>query len=111
MVAVFFVALVLLGCRNSLDPQDVEGDGTEGSSSGTGTLLLTINRQGLGRTILPEIALDNFVRFDLYFVDNYDDGISFGKSWTYDTLADGYGTVDLIAGGLESVCNRISGWQ
>jgi len=58
--------LFLSGCRNMLQPPEVEAEAE--SNESPGTLLLTINRQGAGRTIRPESSLDHFVRFDLELI-------------------------------------------
>jgi len=52
--------IFLAGCQNPLEPSQ-----TDESRAETGTLSLTIGRQDAARTILPEISLDIFVRFDL----------------------------------------------
>jgi len=80
--------LLLPGCRNVLQPP-----GTGGNDARPGTLSLTINRQDLGRTILPEIAPDNFVEFRLEFVSVSGDNEDFTTRWT-----DRFGSVDLDAG-------------
>jgi len=53
--------LLLPGCRNVLESRD---------AADTGTLSLTINRQDAERTIMPDVSLSSFSRFELYFVRN-----------------------------------------
>ena len=89
--------LVLPGCRNPLEPRDMPAN--EPETAGTGTLSLTINRQGAERTIRPEISLGDFVEFHLEFLAMCDSGNNdFGVTWTRDYIADGPGTVELNAG-------------
>ena len=53
--------LSLPGCRNPFGARDTD----EGEPTRTGILSLTIGRQGLGRTIMPEIwPLNDIVRFE-----------------------------------------------
>jgi len=54
--------IFLVGCQNPLEPPQTEENQAE-----TGTLSLNIGGQGAARTILPEVSLDLFVRFDLTF--------------------------------------------
>ena len=86
--------LVLLGCQNPLQqPPNVADE----ADTGPGTLLLTINRLDVGRTIMPGTTLDDFVRFDLEFVAVCDAGNDdHGVTWT-----DGNGTIELYAGTWE----------
>ena len=72
---------LLLGCQSPLEPST--GVGAE-----PGTLTLTINGQGVGRTILPNWPEEEFYQFRLDFIsvnDNYDDG--FYKIWDGDSLS------------------------
>jgi len=62
------VLLLLPGCRNLFQPPNTERSEAE---PGSGTLLLTIHGQSVGRTVRPEITFDCFDRFDLLFVDAY----------------------------------------
>ena len=73
--------LLLSGCRSPLEPQ---GE--------TGTLSLTINGQGMERTILPDISLNDFVRFDLELYHR-NTGNTVSDSW-----AGGTGTITLPLG-------------
>ena len=64
LLAVFGL-LSLLGCRNPFGLQDTAGN----ESAGTGILSLTIGRQVVTRTIMPEdIPENDIVRFDFDFV-------------------------------------------
>ena len=80
--------LLLPGCRNVL-----QQPGTAENDARAGTLSLTINRQDVGRTILPEIVPDNFVEFRLEFVSECGENDDFSTRW-----AEGSGTIDLDAG-------------
>jgi len=66
-------ALVLPGCQNPLQPSRTPGNDTE-----TGTLLLTVSRQGEARTILPiwPEEIGDFVQLTLVFTSVYDDNQS-----------------------------------
>jgi len=87
--------LLLPGCRNMFQPPNTDGSKT-GAAYGLGTLLLTINGQGLGRTIRPDIDDDDFVRVDLEFVarsvGNYD---FYVENWDRGSIELGVGTWDL----------------
>ena len=89
MLAALFV-LLLPGCRNLLGPQDT-------AYAETGTFSLAISGGGVGRTILPEISIDDFVRFDIDFVPGT--GCNAGNvaretvSWN-----DAYGMLELPVG-------------
>ena len=81
--------LFLSGCRNVLAPPET-------AASGTGTLSLSILRQGLERTIVPEIDVgDFFVEFHLEFTyvsgGYYNE--DFSARWT-----EASGTIDLDEG-------------
>ena len=85
--------LFLTGCRSPLQPPDTEEPDTVPAT--TGILLLTINEQGIGRTIMPTWpARDDFVEFRLDFSaeDNNTGVPNFSR-----TLADS-GTVELYPG-------------
>jgi len=103
--AAFFIAcglLILPGCRSPLERPDASGNGPAGTDARTGTLSLTIQSQGLGRTILPEISLGDFVRFELEFVpcgrclagNTAPETIG----WERDCITEGSGTVKLPVG-------------
>jgi len=78
--------LVLLGCRNPLDWRDAPE-----SVNGTGAIALTVNGQGMGRTIMPSLPGGDF-NFHLEFesIDGYND--DFSRSWG------GEGLVELPVG-------------
>ena len=81
--------LVLLGCQGPFEPYDA----TE-ADAGTGTLSLTIGRQGVGRTIMPEIELGDFVEFRLMFIAGPNNGNgNFSRIWTRNGNTCGLGTV------------------
>ncbi|MCL2190661.1 MAG: glycoside hydrolase family 11 protein [Treponema sp.] len=95
--AILLVASALLllpGCRNPLDPPGrgtVTGPGT-GTETRTGTFSLTINGQGLERTIMPGSPTP-FDRFGLQFTD-----LSGRNNCFDDTLHGTSYTIDLDAG-------------
>jgi len=66
--------LLLPGCRNLFEPQ-----------GGTGTLSLTIDRQGVERTIRPDISLNNFDEFELRLV-HQNTGQEITYRWTGDSV-------------------------
>jgi len=66
--------LLLPGCRNLFEPQ-----------GGTGTLSLTIDRQGVERTIRPDISVNDFDEFDLLLV-HQNTGEEIPYSWTGDSV-------------------------
>jgi len=69
--------LALPGCRSPLEHLDMEDN-----DSRAGTLLLSINRQDMGRTIIPATTLDDFVEFRLVFIATCDTGNSnYNVSW------------------------------
>jgi len=65
-LALLLAVLSLSGCRNPFELQNTAGN----EPAEPGILSLTIGRQGLGRTIMPESWLDKsyIVRFDFHFV-------------------------------------------
>jgi len=93
MLLVACALLLLPGCRNLLRPSDSDGGDTE---PGSGILLLTIHGQGVGRTIRPDIDIDDFDRFDLGFVDVSGDNADFNElDWDGDPIPLGAGTWNL----------------
>jgi len=85
--------LVLPGCQKPIRPPVVSGDYTE-----TGTLMLTVNRQGAARTILPiwPAETGDFAAFTLVFTAAHDDNQSrVVQNWTPGT------PVELYAGTWE----------
>ena len=65
-MAIMFAASLLFllpGCQGPLGP----GRGAEGT--GTGTVSLTVEKPAIGRAIMPDIAMADFVRFNVEFVD------------------------------------------
>jgi len=79
--------LFLSGCRNVLQAPE----------TGVGTLSLTIDREGVERTILPDIGLGDFARFELEFTQHHTGNIV-TESWTPTSIAGGSGRVELSAG-------------
>jgi len=103
--------LFLPGCRNVFDSR-----GTDGDAANTGTLSLAISRQDVERTIMPDISLSDFVRFDLSFVERYNAHDAVEQSWTgaSGTVALPVGTWDLevtafLAGELEAAMGSLEG--
>jgi len=103
--AIFFTMcglLFLSGCRSPLEPTDTPGNGSVEADAGMGTLALAIKSQYFGRTILPEISLDDFIRFDLEFVpcdQCLSDNVALEIiSWGHDCIAEGFGTIELPVG-------------
>ncbi|MCL2192103.1 MAG: hypothetical protein FWB78_01745 [Treponema sp.] len=93
MLVVCGLALFLSGCRNAIGPQDMPVN-----EVGTGTLTLTIGRQGVVRTIAPDISMDDFARFRLDFAvaEECDSGNDdFYEIWEDDVT---YGTIPLDFG-------------
>jgi|GEM_PF-1081063 len=90
LITAFFL-LVLAGCRNPVQPPNMPA-----AAEGTGTLSLSIGRQGTARTITPE-SIDDFVRFNLDFVRS---ATCSSNNAPYDTYwtADSQGTVELAEG-------------
>jgi len=84
LVCSSLLLLLLPGCRNLFDSQD---------TARTGTLSLRIDRQGVERTILPDISIYDFYRFDLTFV-HQSTGYSFNDTWWGDSI----GTFSLASG-------------
>jgi len=83
------VLLLLSGCRNLLSD-------SEGSETEAGILLLIIHGQSVGRTIRPDIDIDDFDRFDLGFVDVSGDNADFNElDWDGGPISLGVGTWDL----------------
>jgi len=81
--------LLLPGCRNVLDPPQ--------GTAGTGSLSLAIDSQGVGRTILPDISLDDFDSFSLFFFHR-NTGVGHTIVWadrSFDTIPLTAGTWDL----------------
>ena len=71
--------LFLAGCKNAASPpHPPTNDAT------TGTLSLTIGRQGLIRTILPDVELGDFAQFRLDFApaDDLHPNLPFNVVWT-----------------------------
>jgi len=68
LLAACFMAVFLMGCENPLNMR-----GSEVAEGGTGTLSLTIDRQGAGRAILP-VWPDDFARLRLAFDPRCDAG-------------------------------------
>ena len=64
------------GCRNAL-----QSSGTGANNATTGSLSLTIDKQGVGRTILPEIEMSDFVEFYLEFVARSEHNADFSENW------------------------------
>jgi len=90
ILAPLFVVCSLLflpGCRNLMEPQNIKENDTE-----KGILFLTITEQGTGRTIRPEISLNDFISFSLKFVAR-DSGNTAYATWT-----DGSGKIGLLPG-------------
>ena len=79
--------LFLLGCRSPMEPNIAE------SETGKGTLLLAIREHGVGRTILPEISMNDFVSFSLAFVAE-----DAGVPNVYDIWTIGSGEIGLVPG-------------
>jgi len=93
LLAVCSLVLFLAGCRNVLEPGDALGN-----DANTGTLVLTIVRQGAARTIVPDLSMNDFVRFRLNFevADECDSGNDdFYRIWENDIT---YGTILLDPG-------------
>jgi len=87
LLACSSLLLLLPGCRNVMDPPQ--------DATGTGTLSLAIDSQGVGRTILPDISIDDFVSFDLLFTPQSGGG-GFLVTWGGGAGA-GTGTIPLDA--------------
>jgi len=68
LLAACFIAVFLMGCQNPLNM-----GGSEVAEGGTGTLSLTIDRQGAGRAILP-VWPDDLARLRLAFDPRCDAG-------------------------------------
>jgi len=81
--------LVLLGCRNPLKLWDAQNEVE--TVSGTGAIALTVNGQGMGRTIMPTLLEEN-LSFYLEFEALTPGSNSFSRSW------DGENLVELSAG-------------
>ena len=112
------ILLLLPGCQNMLQSQDPPG-------AEVGTVLLTFDRPGAERTVLPEIVPDRFARFDISFAPNADCAAGnsyFSKQgWLPDDSIDlSAGTWDLTLSGfmhcttnaryLEAAQGRLSGF-
>ena len=92
--------LVFPGCRNPLRPH-FDSPHAE-NEPGTGTLSLRIGRHEtheafMPRTIMPDIGMDIFVRFDLAFTPS---GRCLAGNTAPETISwtGGFGTVELLAG-------------
>ena len=86
--------LLLLGCRSPFEPYDTfELHDTTETEVGMGTLLLSIGRQDVGRTIMPETTFDDFTKFRLRFVANSEGNMDFSRIWTNNGNACDLGTV------------------
>jgi len=90
LIAAFFLPL-LAGCQNPVQQPNMPA-----AAGGSGTLSLSIGRQGTARTITPE-SMDDFVRFNLSFVRS---ATCDSNNTPYDTYwtADSQGTVELAVG-------------
>jgi len=85
-----FSLLILYGCQNPFNEKP-------GSEAKTGKLLISINGQTAGRTIMPDITMGDFAEFSLCFVANDAGNKNFTVSWTDVSSS----TVDLAAGTWE----------
>jgi len=74
--------MVLAGCRNPLDSRFNQ---REEIPSGTGTLALTVNERGAGRTIMPALPGGDY-RFFLEFECETGVNENFGASWNGQAL-------------------------
>ena len=103
------ILMVVSGCQNP----------TQLAEAGTGTVSLTIGGRTAVRTIMPDISLDDFVRFDLVFAPtpgsentnppveiSWEDGVSSGRidleegSWSLTVTAFLPGNVAMASGGM-----------
>ena len=81
-------AFFTTGCNDIIKPPNVHEQARE-----TGTILVSINGHGTGKTIMPSMVLDDFGKFKLNFAAQTDGNSNFDLTWD-----DGSGTVDLAVG-------------
>ena len=77
------------GCKNIYDEPKTD-------KVGMGAIVVSVNGQGSGRTVMPDAVMDDFTEFRLEFVAKTAGNANFIKIW-----ANGSGTVDLAAGSWE----------
>ena len=80
-----FLVYIITSCTNVFEAPIV--------ISNNETITLSINGLGASRTIMPAVAVHDFVKFDLYFAAQTMGNTDFSQTWTYSS-----GTVDLAAG-------------